>query len=1150
LLEELARESVEYISTRTHAEKPHISVLGADRYTAENVFDRQTQPLYDKKTEDTVFYDEMDPYSGPRIVPHIYGCYAEFESVSDNRQVKFLLSFYIRVAPHKVRGQAISDAEEFRHVVIEVIITNEQKVKLSLSISGAGEEVKKEYEDRLEDIRKSRSKEIIFEVPVRTYSSLLTSQHGPRIILISDDDIIRALTTLKETSYGEFYFSPANKSSREMQLIYSFAIRAGVKPLNTSRVRIYCLLYNVGGFAIDSKGKRIGSYFSCARYMLPGQPNQIEYLIDRWSTEYLLELEGKFEWNGYEKAWDWIREQSARRHQVPGLRGLFPINCLAIEVKEKEVLLKDWHIEKEIVPRIKRYYQKNAEDTINTIASEFGFAEAGNVVARAFKRAFPHVNYLYSYQVDALERALQIMKENVGAGTCLTITARTAGGKTLAFLIPILLYIVEKRLRGVAKGVKALLFYPTKALANDQAEVIVRFLWYINQILTERGIEPLSIGILHGDTRSRNFNEVRHIINESGVGEEALRIKCPICRKRLIVRFEAINGKWVQEKIICESGCLNDTFNSRLMEKLLKITRESIYSDPPEIVVTNPDTLNVRLLYEPSSHSIFGRIVAKCNTCGATYANINKRKCERCDGLLDKIAQSLSYPQIIVIDEAHLIRGVFGSQVSFVLTRMEQAIRAINDLSEDWRPFYILSSATLNNPQNRAKELLGEHKMLGGFHTIDAEYAIEESTGEEAILYTKLHLFVMPKAFAPQATLGRIIEKMLDIYKRRSGVINESLPSVLIFANRIAEVNSIIHLLRDLLIHVEGLEGRIDGHTTDYQRQRAEIEDAFSRGDIKILVATSGLEVGVDFDIIDIGCIYGMPYYMSDYVQRIGRCGRNKNSLIINVFMPDKPIDHFFYRNWRLLCDLKLRDFQMKCEAYTIRRDNEEVIRRSTCRALFDFLATRKYAYRYYEDQILGAFSSRRAMENTEIILQHLFDLQTYNLLLKQIQRLVQSNLNQEELLQEDLGKLILNSEISDELKQYISNALLVDREKLSMAYQEVKQLISKIVLQEILTYRKSGTNIQEVIKKYNEVFLLWDIRTSELQCSYEFKGLEYLGLGSKEEFARERDMSYAFRHCILGQIISYRGFFFSVKKVGSRQWVEPIKDPEKLIWG
>ena len=83
----------------------------------------------------------------------------------------------------------------------------------------------------------------------------------------------------------------------------------------------------------------------------------------------------------------------------------------------------------------------------------------------------------------------------------------TGGGKTEAFMIPLIASIYEKKRKEKSERVRSIVIYPTKALANDQAMRFVELIYGVNKQLVKAGTSTenlISIGVLSGDTPSRN----------------------------------------------------------------------------------------------------------------------------------------------------------------------------------------------------------------------------------------------------------------------------------------------------------------------------------------------------------------------------------------------------------------------------------------------------------------------------------------------------------------------------------------------------------------------------------------------------------------------------------------------------------------------
>jgi len=246
--------------------------------------------------------------------------------------------------------------------------------------------------------------------------------------------------------------------------------------------------------------------------------------------------------------------------------------------------------------------------------SKLGFSDD---LSKAF--VFPN---LYKFQEDSIVGITESHKKPTDSATL--ISARTGGGKTEAFMFPILNYCIEKIHENKDKqGTKAIIFYPTKALANDQASRIINLLYTLNKLDLPRKI---TIGILHGDVPKSEEDPKWDASQFEGIPFE-----CPACKIGTLVPRK-------DNEVFC-NNC------NEILDFVFAFTRRPIYSNTPDILITNPDTLQFDLMMRPQHHGIFGRKIFACKNCGRSYAG-QKRTCF-C-GNADIVEQNPTPPKFIV----------------------------------------------------------------------------------------------------------------------------------------------------------------------------------------------------------------------------------------------------------------------------------------------------------------------------------------------------------------------------------------------------------------------------------------------------------------------------------------------------------------------
>jgi DEAD/DEAH box helicase domain-containing protein len=230
--------------------------------------------------------------------------------------------------------------------------------------------------------------------------------------------------------------------------------------------------------------------------------------------------------------------------------------------------------------------------------------------------------------------------------------------------------------------------------------------------------------------------------------------------------------------------------------------------------------------------------------------------------------------EIVAVDEAHVLRGVFGSHVAAVLRRLRRVARL-----HGGDPRFVLTSATIANPQELAESLTGLP-----FALVDSDGA---STGERRVVFRNPPLLDKEKG------------------ERRS-LLTEG---ALVFANLVSQGVRTIAFARtrkaaELIYRYAadrlGVDGarRISPYRAGYTpRERREIEGRLFRGDLLGVVSTNALELGVDVGALDAVVCCGYPGSVASIWQQWGRAGRGKDPALA-VYIPGRDsLDQFLFEN-------------------------------------------------------------------------------------------------------------------------------------------------------------------------------------------------------------------------------------------------------------
>ena len=236
-------------------------------------------------------------------------------------------------------------------------------------------------------------------------------------------------------------------------------------------------------------------------------------------------------------------------------------------------------------------------------------------------------------------------------------------------------------------------------------------------------------------------------------------------------------------------------------------------------------------------------------------------------------ANFLGQLKYVVIDEVHTYRGVFGSHVANVIRRLKR----ITDFYGA-HPQFILTSATIANPQEHASRLINQPVEL-----VDLDGSPHGQ---------RFFLFYNPP----------IIHEELGV---RQGLITTAIQFAdlllklntqsLLFSRSRRTVELIIHELRKLYPQKSAL---IRGYRSGYLKSdRREIEVGLKSGLIKLAVATNALELGVDIGGVDLVLMAGYPGTISSTRQRAGRAGRKNTTSAAVLITSANPLDQFLCRH-------------------------------------------------------------------------------------------------------------------------------------------------------------------------------------------------------------------------------------------------------------
>ncbi len=225
---------------------------------------------------------------------------------------------------------------------------------------------------------------------------------------------------------------------------------------------------------------------------------------------------------------------------------------------------------------------------------------------------------------------------------------------------------------------------------------------------------------------------------------------------------------------------------------------------------------------------------------------------------------------LVVVDEAHVCRGVFGSHVAHILRRLRRLVAHYGG-----EPRFVLASATVGNPGELAERLVG----------LPFEAVTEDaSPSGEKILALWNPPIVDEDSGARRSALSdaaRLMAALAEAGVRSIGFTR---------SRRAAEL--LAEFVRREL--PAGLRGRVKAYRAGYLAEdRRELERRLAEGDLLAVASTSALELGIDIGALDAAVLVGYPGTRASMWQRIGRAGRREGPSVAVLVAQDEPLDQY-----------------------------------------------------------------------------------------------------------------------------------------------------------------------------------------------------------------------------------------------------------------
>jgi DEAD/DEAH box helicase domain-containing protein len=236
----------------------------------------------------------------------------------------------------------------------------------------------------------------------------------------------------------------------------------------------------------------------------------------------------------------------------------------------------------------------------------------------------------------------------------------------------------------------------------------------------------------------------------------------------------------------------------------------------------------------------------------------------------DRWGDVLANLRYVVVDEAHVYRGVFGSHVANVMRRLRRLARLYGA-----EPQFLLASATISNPGELTARLLGVPTTVIGD---DAAPRAERTV----VLWNPPLL---------DEELGLRGSPLAEAAKLQAAFVEQGLRTLTFAKSRKAA-----ELIHRFTAERLGDDSRLSPYRAGYTaEQRRSIERRLAEGELLGVSATNALELGIDVGLLDAVVSVGFPGTVASLRQQWGRAGRRNHGLAILVATED-ALDQYFMR--------------------------------------------------------------------------------------------------------------------------------------------------------------------------------------------------------------------------------------------------------------
>jgi len=238
--------------------------------------------------------------------------------------------------------------------------------------------------------------------------------------------------------------------------------------------------------------------------------------------------------------------------------------------------------------------------------------------------------------------------------------------------------------------------------------------------------------------------------------------------------------------------------------------------------------------------------------------------------------------RVVIIDECHGYRGVFGSHVAQVLRRLRRVTAHHAAPGSRAEPVFILASATIADPAVCARQLTG----------LDAVPVTDDGSPRAPLTFALWEPPLLP-AFTEARARRPATSEASDLL---AAMVKAEIPALAFIRSR-RGAETVALAARDALGREAGggvSASRVAAYRSGYLADdRRGLEAGLRQGQITGMAATSALELGINITGLDAVLIAGWPGTWASLWQQAGRAGRAGQPATAVFIARDDPLDSY-----------------------------------------------------------------------------------------------------------------------------------------------------------------------------------------------------------------------------------------------------------------